>query len=92
MPEVTKRIVKHFGVMSESDKGWTKELNLVSWNEKDPKYDIREWAPDKNKTGKGITMKKPEIILLKKMLEELSFEGMPEDLPEDTSVLNEAQG
>jgi len=26
-------------------KGWTNKLNLISWNGREPKYDIRDWAP-----------------------------------------------
>jgi len=48
------KITKHIGVLSQSPKGWTKELNLISWNDKDPKYDIREWDAAHEKRGKGI--------------------------------------
>ena len=41
--EIKFEIKKSFGVLAESAKGWKKELNLISWNEKDPKYDIRDW-------------------------------------------------
>ena len=61
-------IVETLAVLSESSKGWTKELNLVSWNEREPKYDIREWAPDRAKMGKGITISKEEAEILKKAL------------------------
>ena len=62
-------IVETLAVLSESSKGWTKELNLVSWNDKEPKYDIREWAPDKSKMGKGITLSNEEAAVLKKALD-----------------------
>ena len=45
MPDIKYKITKHIGVLSESAKGWTKELNLISWNDREPEYDIREWAP-----------------------------------------------
>ncbi len=51
MPEFTYEIVESVAVLSENPKGWTKELNLISWNGRDPKYDIREWAPDHEKNG-----------------------------------------
>lgn len=60
MSEFKYEIVKEIGVISESAKGWTKELNLVSWNDKEPKYDIRDWAPDHEKMGKGVTLSKDE--------------------------------
>ena len=62
--EVTEKIA----VLSESSKGWTKELNLISWNDREPKYDIREWSPDGRKMGKGITLSDEEVAVLKKAL------------------------
>ena len=56
MAEIKCEITKHIGVLSESAKGWTKELNFVSWNDREPKYDIREWSPEHEKMGKGITL------------------------------------
>lgn len=64
-------IKKNIGVLSENAKGWTKELNLVSWNDREPKYDIREWAPDHEKMGKGITLNDEEIQELEKLLSNL---------------------
>lgn len=52
MAELKYEIVEHIGVLSESSKGWTKELNVISWNGKEPKYDLRDWAPNKEKMGK----------------------------------------
>ncbi|MBR3642962.1 MAG: hypothetical protein IKN57_05580, partial [Parasporobacterium sp.] len=49
MADFKYEIVKHIGVLSESGKGWTKELNVISWNGANPKYDIRDWAPDHEK-------------------------------------------
>ncbi|MDO5853633.1 MAG: YdbC family protein [Thermoplasmata archaeon] len=68
MPEIVYDIVEKIAVLSESSKGWTKELNLISWNERDPKYDIREWSPDHEKMGKGITLSEEEAAVLKKAL------------------------
>jgi len=62
--EVTETIA----VLSESAKGWTKELKLISWNGREPKYDIREWSPDGSKMGKGITLSDEEVAVLKKAL------------------------
>ena len=55
MADIKFEIKETIGVLSESAKGWTKELSLVSWNDKEPKYDIREWSPDHSKMGKGVT-------------------------------------
>jgi hypothetical protein len=55
-------IIKKIGVLSKSDSGWSKQLNLISWNEREPKYDIRDWSPDREKMGKGVTMSKEELL------------------------------
>ena len=62
-------IVEEIGVLSENAKGWRKEINLISWNGAAPKYDIREWAPDHEKMGKGVTLTKEELETLKKLME-----------------------
>jgi hypothetical protein len=71
MADITFEIKESLGVLSESAKGWTKELNLVSWNGREPKYDIREWDPDHEKMGKGLTLTKEELVALKALLEDL---------------------
>ena len=68
MSDINYEIRKEIGVISESSRGWTKELNLVSWNGAAPKYDIRDWAPDHAKMGKGITLTEDEARKLKEML------------------------
>ena len=77
MAEVKCEITKHIGVLSKSAKGWTKEFNIVSWNEREPKYDIREWAPEHDRMGKGITLSKDEVAALKSFIDEMS--GISED-------------
>ncbi|MCL2718615.1 MAG: YdbC family protein [Lachnospiraceae bacterium] len=69
MAEIKYEITKHIGVLSENAKGWRKELNLVSWNDREPKYDIRDWAPEHEKMGKGVTLSTEEIEMLKKLLD-----------------------
>lgn len=61
-------IVKHIGTLSESSRGWTKDLNRVSWNGREPKYDLREWAPGHEKMGKGVTLSDEEVAALFEML------------------------
>lgn len=68
MAEIKFEIKETLGVLSEGSKGWQKELNLVSWNDREPKYDIREWSPDHEKMGKGITLSKEELLALKELL------------------------
>lgn len=70
MAEFKYEIVKELGVISEGSRGWTKELNLVSWNDKDPKFDIRDWAPDHEKMGKGVSLTEEEMLTLVKLFEE----------------------
>ena len=68
MVEIKYEIVEKIAVLSESSKGWTTELNLISWNDREPKYDIREWSPDGSKMGKGVTLSDEEVAILKKAL------------------------
>ena len=73
MADIKFEIKETIGVLSESPKGWTKELTLISWNDKEPKYDIREWSPDHAKMGKGVTLTKEELKKMKDMLSGLSL-------------------
>ncbi len=73
MAEFKFELKEEIGVISENSKGWTKEINLISWNEREPKYDIREWSPDHDKMNKGLTFTKDEIIELKNILNNLDI-------------------
>jgi len=73
MAEIKFEIIKNIGTLSESSKGWIKELNLVSWNERDPKYDIRDWDPEHQKMGKGVTLTEEELKKLKEILREMGL-------------------
>lgn len=64
MVEFTFEIEEKLLVLSENDKGWTKELNRVSFNGAPAKYDIRSWSPDHTKMGKGITPTNEEFDVL----------------------------
>ncbi|MFR6327139.1 MAG: YdbC family protein [Ruminococcus sp.] len=68
MAELKFEITERIGVLSENAKGWTKEFNKVSWNEREPKYDLREWNPDHSRMGKGITLTDEEVETLKAIL------------------------
>lgn len=68
MADIKFEIKEEIGVLSESTKGWTKELNLISWNDGAPKYDLRDWAPNHEKMGKGITLSADEVQELYKLL------------------------
>ena len=73
MSEFKYEIIKKIGVLSKSASGWTKELNLISWNERDAKYDIREWSADGEKMGKGVTLSKEELLALKELLNNIEL-------------------
>lgn len=73
MAELKYEIVKEIIQLSESAKGWSKELNLVSWNDRDPKYDIREWSPEHEKMAKGVTLTVEEAKKLRDALNKLDF-------------------
>jgi hypothetical protein len=73
MSELKYEIIKKLGVLSKSASGWAKELNLISWNDRDAKYDIREWAPDGEKMGKGVTLSKDELLALKELLNQIEL-------------------
>jgi hypothetical protein len=62
-------IITNVGIVSEQSGGWKKELNRISWNGGEPKYDLRDWAPEHEKMGKGITMTEEELRSLKKVLD-----------------------
>lgn len=68
--ELKYEIAEELGVLSENEKGWRKELNLVSWNEREPKYDIRDWNPNHDRMSKGITLSKEEAEALYEILKE----------------------
>lgn len=74
MPDFSYQIVKHIGVISEGSGGWAKELNLISWNGKDAKYDIRDWSPDHENMSKGITLAEKDVKALKALLDEIRFD------------------
>lgn len=69
MSDIKYEIKKELGVLSENSKGWRKELNLVSWNGAAPKYDIRDWAPEHEKMGKGTTLTEEEAKNLLDLLQ-----------------------
>ena len=73
MAEFKYEIVERIAVLSQGANGWERQLNLVSWNEREPKYDIRDWSPDGTKMGKGISLTHDELAILKGVLEELDI-------------------
>ena len=69
--EFSYEIVEAIAILSENNKGWRKELNLVSWNGRPPTFDLRDWAPDHEKMGKGLTLTNEEFEQLQKAIENM---------------------
>ncbi len=76
MADIKYEITKSLGILSEGSRGWQKEINLVSWNERTPKIDIRDWAPEHEKMGKGVTLNREELIQLRDILNQLDLEEL----------------
>ena len=73
MAGIKFEIEENFGIISKSSNGWSKELNLVSWNDRLAKFDIRDWDEDHQKMGKGITLSIDEVRELKKILNDIDL-------------------
>jgi len=73
MADIKYEIIEKVGVLSTSASGWAKELNLISWNDRDPKYDLRDWSGDGSKMGKGVTLTREELSALKDLLNSLEL-------------------
>lgn len=76
MSELKFEIKKNIGIFGQGLNGWNKEINVVSWNDKKPKIDIREWDENHQKMSKGITMIKDEVAKLKELLNGVDVEGL----------------
>lgn len=70
MADIKYEITEELGALSEKSSGWTKELNRISWNGGAAKFDIRDWAPEHEKMGKGVTLTEEEAKQLYKRLGE----------------------
>jgi hypothetical protein len=73
MADIKFEIKEIVGVLSESAKGWKKEINLISWNDKEAKYDIRDWDSEHKKMGKGVTLSAEELKKLKDILNSMNL-------------------
>ncbi|MGL4307377.1 YdbC family protein [Cetobacterium sp. SF1] len=76
MAEIKFEIIENLGILGEGSKGWSKELNLISWNSRKPKLDIRDWDEDHEKMGKGITLSKEEVKNLKELLNSIDLDKL----------------
>ena len=73
MSDIKYEIVQKLGVLSTSASGWSKELNLISWNDREPKFDIRDWSGDGMKMGKGVTLTLDELLSLRELLNSMEL-------------------
>lgn len=71
MADFQYEILEELGVLSTNPKGWRKELNIISWNGRPPKFDLRDWAPEHSKMGKGVTLSNEEFSELKAILKRM---------------------
>ena len=76
MAELKYDVKKNLGVLGRETNGWSKKINLISWNERNAKADIRDWDASNEKMRKGITLTKAELIDLKKILNETDIESL----------------
>lgn len=76
MAEIKFEIVENLGVIGTSTKNWTKEINLVSWNGRKAKIEIRDWDENHEKMGKGITLSKEELKALKDILDTIDIDDL----------------
>jgi hypothetical protein len=76
MSDLKYEIKKNIGVIGESTKGWKKEVNIVAWNDRKPKLDIRDWDETHEKMGKGVTLSKEEVAEFKKLIDIIDVEEL----------------
>lgn len=79
MAEIKYDIIQKIAVLSQRPRGWERQLNLISWNDGEPKYDIRDWSPDGTRMGKGISLSAEELGALKGILEEMDEIVVPDE-------------
>ncbi|MBU3182762.1 YdbC family protein [Clostridium psychrophilum] len=76
MAEIKYDILKKLGILSEGSKGWKKEVNIISWNNKNAKIDMRDWDEEHIKMRKGITLNKTELKQLKEILNQIDIDEL----------------
>ena len=73
MAEFKYEITERIAVLSTNARGWERQLNMISWNDNPPKYDIRDWSPDGSLMAKGISMTREELVALRDILNDLEL-------------------
>ncbi len=79
MTNITYEVLDKLGILSETPRGWTKELRLINWNNRGPRYDLREWSPGDKKASRGITMSLKEMRILQEALMEIELPDPEEE-------------
>ncbi len=72
--QITYEILENYGELGSNRSGWTRELNLVKWNNNAPKLDLRDWNSDHTRMGKGITLSYEEVAILREVLSDLNLD------------------
>ena len=91
--QITFEILEHIGVISEHGNGWKRECNIVAWNGKPPKIDIRDWDPEHERMSRGITLYEREAVKLTKILAQRLQLDIPDDMSDESDIpLMEATG
>ncbi|MBC8591372.1 YdbC family protein [Wansuia hejianensis] len=70
MANIKYEIVEKIAVLSERGV-WTKELNKISWNDREAKFDLRDWNHEEGRMGKGVTLTDEEARELLEALKEV---------------------
>ena len=70
---MTMEVIKKIALISGSETGYRKELNIMSWNEREPKYDLRNWSPE-GIPLRGVTLTEDEAKELQKVLNDMFTE------------------
>lgn len=73
MSSISFEIKEHLGILSTSKSNWTREVNIVSWNKRPARLDIRDWNPEHNKMSRGVGLNKDEVLALKDLLNDIDF-------------------
>ncbi|NLZ71390.1 MAG: hypothetical protein GX909_02655 [Clostridiaceae bacterium] len=79
MAEFKFEVKKNIGQLSEGRSGWTRQVNMVSWNENPAKLDIRDWAPENAKMSKGISLTYEEASILREIFNEIELDELFEE-------------
>lgn len=88
--EIEFKLVEKLGVLDTHKSGWAREVNIVAWNGKPPKFDIRDWDPEHERMSRGITLHEREAVKLAKILvQRLQMDGPQEQA--QTQQMTQAQ-